>query len=176
MPSSSPICSALPSRSSRSTSSRTTSGPPCCARWHGWPPRRAGSGRRPCARSSSAAWRPEPAAGQEGALAASTDTAEFLKKVRLFKHIEEPELGALGASLRERPLKKGQVLFREGDGGEEMFIVRRGSIVISKGVKDRVEQVLARIGPGDFFGEMALFDRSPRSATVQSDSDSILLV
>jgi CRP/FNR family cyclic AMP-dependent transcriptional regulator len=109
-------------------------------------------------------------------LAASTDTAEFLKKVRLFKHIEEPELGALAASLLERALKKGQVLFREGDGGEEMFIVRRGSIVISKGVKDRVEQVLARIGPGDFFGEMALFDRSPRSATVQSDSDSILLV
>ncbi|HEV8616089.1 MAG TPA: cyclic nucleotide-binding domain-containing protein [Methylomirabilota bacterium] len=109
-------------------------------------------------------------------MAASTDTADFLKNVRLFKHIEEPELGALGASLRERALRKGQVLFREGDGGEEMFIVRRGSIVISKGVKDRVEQVLARIGPGDFFGEMALFDRSPRSATVQADSESILLV
>ena len=109
-------------------------------------------------------------------MAASTDTAEFLKNVRLFSHIEEPELGALAASLRERLLKKGQVLFREGDGGEEMFIVRRGSIVISKAVKDRVEQVLARIGPGDFFGEMALFDRSPRSATVQADTESILLV
>jgi CRP-like cAMP-binding protein len=39
-----------------------------------------------------------------------------------------------------------------------------------------VEQVLARIGPGDFFGEMALFDRSPRSATVQADTDVALLV
>jgi CRP/FNR family cyclic AMP-dependent transcriptional regulator len=109
-------------------------------------------------------------------LAASADTLQFLKDVRLFKNIDTPELGVLGASLRERALRKGQVLFREGDGGEEMFVVRRGSIVISKAVKDRVEQVLARIGPGDFFGEMALFDRSPRSATVQADSDSTLLV
>ena len=57
-----------------------------------------------------------------------------------------------------------------------MFIVVRGSIVISKPVKERVEQVLARMGPGDFFGEMSLFDRSPRSATVQADSDATLLV
>src|SRR5438105_11557540 len=82
----------------------------------------------------------------------------------------------LGQSMEQRPLKRGQIICREGDPGEEMFVVRRGSIVISKLVTGRVEQVLARIGPGDFFGEMALFDRSPRSATVQSDSDSILLV
>ena len=100
----------------------------------------------------------------------------FLREVRLFKDIAEPELAALAGSLRERPLKRGQVLFREGELGEEMFVVRRGSIVISKPVTGRVEQVLARIGPGDFFGEMSLFDRSPRSATVQSDSDATLLV
>jgi len=87
-----------------------------------------------------------------------------------------PELTVLASSLRERSLKKGQVLIREGDVGDEMFLLRRGSMVISKSVTGRVEQVLARIGPGDFFGEMALFDRSPRSATVQSDSDSSLLV
>ena len=49
------------------------------------------------------------------------------------------------------------------------------SIVISKPVTGRVEQVLARIGPGDFFGEMSLFDRSPRSATIQAESDATLL-
>jgi CRP-like cAMP-binding protein len=107
---------------------------------------------------------------------AAGDVGQFLKNVRLFKQIADPELHTLGESLRERGLRKGQVLFREGDGGDEMFVVRRGSIVISKAVTGRVEQVLARIGPGDFFGEMALFDRSPRSATVQADSDSTLLV
>lgn len=103
------------------------------------------------------------------------DTLAFLREVRLFKDIETPELTALGLSLRERSLKRGQVLFHEGDMGEEMFVVLRGSIVVSKPVKERVEQVLARMGPGDFFGEMSLFARSPRSATIQADSDATLL-
>jgi CRP/FNR family transcriptional regulator, cyclic AMP receptor protein len=106
----------------------------------------------------------------------TAETVAFLREVRLFKDIAEPELIVLGRSMQERPLKRGQVICREGDPGEEMFVVRRGSIVISKLVTGRVEQVLARIGPGDFFGEMALFDHSPRSATVQSDSDVTLLV
>lgn len=103
------------------------------------------------------------------------ETLAFLREVRLFKGIADPELGALAETLRERPLRQGQVLFREGEVGEEMFVVLRGSIVISKPVTGRVEQVLARIGPGDFFGEMSLFDRSPRSATIQADSDATLL-
>jgi CRP/FNR family transcriptional regulator, cyclic AMP receptor protein len=109
-------------------------------------------------------------------VASSPETVAFLREVRLFKDVAVPELSVLGESLRERSLKRGQVLIREGDVGEEMFLVRRGSMVISKQVTGRVEQVLARIGPGDFFGEMALFDHSPRSATVQSESDVTLLV
>ena len=104
-----------------------------------------------------------------------TETLAFLREVRLFKDIAEPELMILGQSLDARPLRRGQVICREGDPGEEMFVVRTGSCVISKLVTGRVEQVLARIGPGDFFGEMSLFDRSPRSATVQADSDATLL-
>jgi CRP-like cAMP-binding protein len=106
----------------------------------------------------------------------ATETLAFLREVRLFKDIGGEELAALGASMRDRSLKRGQVLCREGDPGEEMFVVRRGSFVISKPVTGRVEQVLARIGPGDFFGEMSLFARAPRSATVQADTDSTLLV
>jgi CRP/FNR family transcriptional regulator, cyclic AMP receptor protein len=106
----------------------------------------------------------------------STDTHGFLRSVRLFRNIEGPELGVLADSLRERPLKTGQILLREGDTGDEMFLVRSGSLVISKAVTGRVEQVLARAGPGDFFGEMALFDRSARSATIPADSDTLLLV
>ena len=108
-------------------------------------------------------------------MASPAQTLAFLREVRLFKNIAEPELGAVAASLRERNLKRGQVLVREGEPGEEMFVVLRGSMVISKAVTGRVEQVLARIGPGDFFGEMSLFDRSPRSATVQADSEASVL-
>jgi CRP-like cAMP-binding protein len=109
-------------------------------------------------------------------VSSSAETLAFLREVRLFKDIAGPELAALGDSMRDRALKRGQVLCREGDPGEEMFVVRRGSFVISKPVTGRVEQVLARIGPGDFFGEMSLFDRAPRSATIQADTDAALLV
>ena len=102
-------------------------------------------------------------------------TAEFLLTVRLFRDFDQPALLALTARLRERKLRKGQVLFREGDQGEEMFLVRDGAILVSKAVTGKVEQVLARFGPGDFFGEMTLFDRSPRSATIQAESDAVLL-
>ena len=105
----------------------------------------------------------------------AAETAEFLKTVRLFRQFDRPELLALTARLRERRLRKGQVLFHQGETGEEMFLVRDGTILVSKPVTGRVEQVLARFGPGDFFGEMSLFDHSPRSATIQAETDVELL-
>jgi CRP-like cAMP-binding protein len=103
------------------------------------------------------------------------ETAAFLSSVRLFREFDGSELQAFTGRLRERLLRKGQVLFREGDSGEEMFLVRRGTVIISKAVTGRVDQVLARAVAGDFFGEMSLFDRSPRSATIQAETDVELL-
>jgi CRP/FNR family transcriptional regulator len=105
-----------------------------------------------------------------------TAIATFLKTVRLFKAFTDAELLAFAARLNQRTLKKGHVLFREGDHGEEMFVVQSGAILVSKPVTGRVEQVLARMGPGDFFGEMALFDQAPRSATIQAESEATVLV
>jgi CRP-like cAMP-binding protein len=107
---------------------------------------------------------------------ASSDVAAFLARVPLFARVTPADLDAVGQRLRERTLRKGQVLFREGEAGEEMYLVRQGSMVISKPVRGNVEQVLGRAGPGDFFGEMSLFDRAPRSATLQAEMDTTLLV
>lgn len=106
----------------------------------------------------------------------ASDVAAFLAEVRLFARVDIDVREALAARLVERKLRKSQVLFREGDHGEEMFIVRRGTIVISKPVMGGVEQVLARVGVADFFGEMSLFDGSPRSASVQAETEVSLLV
>src|SRR5262245_12028064 len=57
-----------------------------------------------------------------------------------------------------------------------MFIVRRGTILISKAVTGKVEQVLVRVEPFDFFGEMSLFDGSSCSATAQAETDVELLI
>jgi CRP/FNR family transcriptional regulator, cyclic AMP receptor protein len=108
-------------------------------------------------------------------VASPAETATFLKTVRLFREFAEPELMAFASRLRERSLRKGQILFREGETGEEMYVVRHGSVLISKAVTGRVDQVLARAPVGDFFGEMSLFDRSPRSATIQAETEATLL-
>lgn len=103
------------------------------------------------------------------------DYVPFLRTVSVFKDLAEPHLVALALRLRERALKKGEVLFREGDKGDEMFLIREGTVVVSKPVLGRVEQVLARMGRGEFFGEMSLFDQAPRSATIQAETDTLLL-
>jgi len=106
----------------------------------------------------------------------SAATLAFLRDVRLFESFDELDLAALAVHMRERPLRRNQILFREGDAGDEIFIVRRGTMLISKAVTGKVEQVLVRVEPGDFFGEMSLLDGSPRSATVQAESEAELLV
>ena len=100
---------------------------------------------------------------------------EFLRGIVLFKDVTDADLEALWPFLTQRKLRKGEILIREGDVGREMFFLRAGEVIISKHVKGRVEQVLARMGPGDFFGEMGLFDRQPRSATIQADTDVVVL-
>jgi CRP/FNR family transcriptional regulator, cyclic AMP receptor protein len=99
---------------------------------------------------------------------------KFLREVLLFKDLAEEEEAAVWARLEERRLRRGDVLFREGDAGKELFFIRSGTVIVSKHVKGRVEQVLARLGPGDFFGEMSLFDDQPRSATIQAESETVM--
>lgn len=58
----------------------------------------------------------------------------------------------------------GDTIFREGDMGNEMFIIQSGKVKITKQLKDGVEKTLVILGPGDFFGEMAVIDKDVRSA------------
>lgn len=69
----------------------------------------------------------------------------------------------------------GTVLFKEGDSGREMYVIQSGKIKISKKVRDE-EQTLATIGAGEFFGEMAIFNNKPRSASASVVEDCKVLV
>jgi len=106
---------------------------------------------------------------------ASLPEIGFLRRVLYFRDVEEAVLLALWPSFRERRLKKGDVLFRAGDPGEELYLIRDGSIVVSKPVTGRVEQVLSRLASGEVFGEMSVFgDERRRSATCQAEIDTML--
>ena len=99
----------------------------------------------------------------------------FLRQVPLFRDVEDVVLQALWPSFRARRLRKGDVLFRTGEPGEELFLLKEGSIVVSRPVTGRVEQVLGRIVPGEAFGEMSVFgDQRHRSATCQAETEVLL--
>jgi CRP-like cAMP-binding protein len=74
-----------------------------------------------------------------------------------------------------REFPKGTVLFREADSGKEMYVIQSGQVAISKKVRD-VEKVLATLGPGEFFGEMAIISNKPRTATASVAEPARLLV
>ncbi len=71
--------------------------------------------------------------------------------------------------------KAGTVLFHEGDDGDEMYIVQSGRVAIKKRVKDG-DTVLAHMEKGDFFGEMAILERLPRSAAAEVTEEGDLIV
>ncbi len=74
-----------------------------------------------------------------------------------------------------REYKAGEVIFKEGDIGDEMFIIYAGKVAITKMSRD-IETTLAVFDEGEFFGEMAIIDNQPRSATARSVDASKLIV
>lgn len=101
---------------------------------------------------------------------------EFLRTVRPLARFTDADLAPLASRMRQRRLRAGQILAKEGARGTEMYFIRQGTLAIVKGVTGGIEQVVARIGAGEFVGEMALFDRRPRSATIRAETEVELLV
>lgn len=80
--------------------------------------------------------------------------------------MKESELG--------KTYKDGEIIFREGDEGNSMFVIQSGIIEVSKNLPEG-EMVLRTMTKGEIFGEMALFDRMARSATVKARGEAIVL-
>ncbi|UCD38314.1 MAG: Crp/Fnr family transcriptional regulator [Fidelibacterota bacterium] len=74
----------------------------------------------------------------------------------------------------KRQIKKGEVIFQDGKPGQSMFIVLEGQVEISKMLGDQ-KTILAKLGAGSIFGEMAIIDSQPRSATATAATNTILL-
>src|SRR3954452_21045284 len=74
-----------------------------------------------------------------------------------------------------KEFKRGEVLFREGEPGKEMYVVQAGKVNITKTVRGN-EKILATLGAGEFFGEMSILNHKPRSAGATIHEDAKLLV
>lgn len=99
----------------------------------------------------------------------------LLKKVSLFEGLPGDDLRRIAELVRGTTLQEGEVLFEEGDPGDAFYIVFDGAVEILKGRDDKEERLAIRRA-GDAFGEMALLDDAPRSASARARERSQLMV
>lgn len=100
---------------------------------------------------------------------------DLLAQSELFSAFAAEELRRVLASARSLRCSRNDVIFSEGDEGDQLYVVRSGRVAIAKRSADGRESVLALMEPGDLFGEMALFDGEPRSADARALESSELL-
>ena len=94
-----------------------------------------------------------------------------LSNVRLFSACNKKELGLIGRASDEVEVPAGRVLCEQGKPGFEFYLILDGEAAVKRNGKK-----VASLGPGQYFGELALLDRGPRNATVEASKDSTLLV
>ena len=98
----------------------------------------------------------------------SEDTAELLSRVPVFAELGANDLGRVAQVAVPRAFEGQEVIFREGDDSDTCYIVRSGHARAIRQHSDGRMITLARFGPGDIFGELAMFDDERRSATVEA--------
>lgn len=89
----------------------------------------------------------------------------FLRSLELFKDLNDRELGHLVQALHSRTYREGEVVFVEGDIGRALFVLETGEVELTRAGADGKPAALYHLKPGDFFGEMALLESLPRTAT-----------
>lgn len=103
------------------------------------------------------------------------DMALNLRRVPFFSLLPEQTLTAMARRLRRVSYQKGDVVFLQGEPGDAMYFIETGQVEVVAQQEDGKENVLARLGPGSFFGEVALLLGGTRSATVRVVIDAVLL-
>ena len=101
---------------------------------------------------------------------------KFLGEISIFNNLDPGMLGRIINIAYTKVYKKGEVIFSEGEIGKAVFIVASGSLEITKKISEKEEGILIILSPGDFFGEMALLEELPRSATARAIENSEIYI
>ena len=103
------------------------------------------------------------------------EVLDSLRAIPLFSHVSESDLEAIASQLIERRHPKNALIVEEGLPGDYMYVVREGRVKVIKGSDEGREKIMDFLEEGDFFGEMSLLDRAPRSASVKTTEPVLLL-
>ncbi len=100
---------------------------------------------------------------------------ELLRNVAIFRDLDDGELARVSEVCREENFVSGEVIFREGESGNRLYLIVEGEVRISRDVPGSGEEALAVLKKGSLFGEMAVFDRSERSTDAISNGGTKLI-
>lgn len=97
---------------------------------------------------------------------------DMLKNVPIFAELGRRDLERLSKLMVPRSARAGEIIIKEGDQAAGFFVISSGKVEVVRGLDGGNPQVLNTLGPGDFFGEMALFEGFPRNATIRAIDDT----
>jgi cAMP-binding proteins - catabolite gene activator and regulatory subunit of cAMP-dependent protein kinases len=100
---------------------------------------------------------------------------DVVRQAPLFAALDDEAANALMESMTASRLERGDVLFREGDRGDRLYVIGEGKIKLGLTSIDGRENLLAILGPGEMFGELSLFDPGPRTATATAVAETQLI-
>ena len=106
----------------------------------------------------------------------NVDKIQFLRQVDLFRSLSEKALFELAAITIEQNYPPKTVVFKEGDKGDALYIVKSGKINILKRNSQGIDSVLVSLGKGAVVGDMAIIDEQPRSASLGTVQETIFLI
>jgi CRP/FNR family transcriptional regulator, cyclic AMP receptor protein len=92
--------------------------------------------------------------------------ADLLRRVPIFSDLDKKELERIAASMKSRTFNAGDTVTAEGQTGIGFFVINSGEAKVTVGGQER-----RRLGPGDYFGEVALLNESARTATITAETD-----
>jgi SulP family sulfate permease len=125
---------------------------------------------------SALEWMEERILEAAGYIGSDEEKLLDLKDFRLFRDFDEQELAALAAYVSERSLRQGEMAFRSGEQGDELYLVRRGILRVLLPLEGGKYHHMATICQGGVIGELAFLDRGVRSADVEAKVDTDLYV
>ena len=91
---------------------------------------------------------------------------DVLKRVRLFADLDQNEIEQIALLFKERSFPPGETIIKEGSGGAAFYVIETGEVTVTIGGEPR-----ATLGPGDYFGEIALIDEGARIASIVANTD-----